>query len=255
MKLISLPRILTRQILVTSPKLRAAMNAFAPHFPDAPVLLVVVHAYSYQQVERNVAIALEAGADGVFLIAGKMDWETLCDCTEWLRPQFPDAWIGLNLLDLEPEDAFQKVPEGVNGLWADNAGIGDARKGNFYAEQIQPLREARPDLLYFGGVAFKYQPAVADVADAARAALPFVDVVTTSGEGTSEAPAKAKIAAMKTAIGASPLAIASGITPENVGNYLGICDCFLVATGISSSVSELDPVRVIQLARAIHWSR
>ena len=147
------------------------------------------------------------------------------------------------------------MPQGVNGLWADNAVSGDSRKGNFYAEQVQPFREARPDLLCFGGVAFKYQPAVGDVADAARNALPFVDVVTTSGEGTGEAPDVAKIAAMKSAIGAAPLAIASGITPENVGAYPEICDCFLVATGISSSVSELDPVRVMQLARTIHWSR
>ena len=111
MKLISLSRILTRQILVTSPKLRATMNAFAAHFPQTPVLLVVVHAFNYQQVERNVAIALKAGADGVFLIAGKMGWETLCDCAEWLRPQFSDAWIGLNLLDWNPNWHFKKCPK------------------------------------------------------------------------------------------------------------------------------------------------
>ena len=225
------------------------------HFARFPVLLVVVHAYDYQQVARNVAFALENGADGVFLIAGKMNWETLGDCYEWLRPQFPDAWIGLNFLDLEPEVAFQKVPQGVDGLWADNAGAGDARRGDFYAERVEPFRDDRPELLYFGGAAFKYQPGVADVAQAARAALPFVDVVTTSGEGTGQAPDVEKIRAMKAAIGEVPLAIASGITPENVGDYLKICDAFLVATGISSSVRELDAARVKLLAEFIARAR
>jgi hypothetical protein len=36
---------------------------------------------------------------------------------------------------------------------------------------------------------------------------------------------------LKRALGDWPLAIASGITPENVGEYLPVADCFLVATG------------------------
>ena len=56
---------------------------------------------------------------------------------------------------------------------------------------------------------------------------------------------------MKQAIGDFPLAIASGITPENVKDYLEVADCFLVATGISNSFSELSPVRVRELVRNI----
>ena len=228
------------------------MNSFNSHFAHSPVLLVVVHAFDVEQVQRNAAIAFDAGADGIFLIAGKMDWEKLCDCYGEVRARFPEAWVGLNLLDLEPEEAFQRMPQGVNGLWADNAGTQPDRAGKLYAEEIAPFRDERPELLYFGGVAFKYQNAVADVAEAARASLEWVDVVTTSGNGTGEAPDVAKIKAMKGAIGDAPLAIASGITPENVSDYLGICDCFLVATGISSSVRELDAARVKLLATHLH---
>ena len=123
---------------------------FAASFRQTPVLLVVVHAYSYQQVERNVSIALNAGADGVFLIAGKMNWETLCDCAQWLRPQFPDAWIGLNLLDLEPKAAFEKMPHGINGLWVDNAttaGRAAVAGGGFGFVASWRARTLRPDAL------------------------------------------------------------------------------------------------------------
>ena len=228
---------------------------FAAHFGQTPVLLVVVHCFTTEQVECNVAIAFEAGADGIFLIGGKMDTQAICACYGKLRPQYPDAWIGVNFLALTPEAAFEAAPTGLNGLWADNAGTQPDRQGVLYCQAIQPFRAERPDLLYFGGVAFKYQREVENVAEAARTSLAWVDVVTTSGEGTGSAPDVAKIAAMKNAIGDAPLAIASGITPENVGDYLGICDCFLVATGISSSAKELDPARVAQLATLIHHAR
>ena len=93
-------------------------------------------------------------------------------------------------------------------------------------------------------MAFKYQRHVSDLAGACDVARQFMDVVTTSGPGTGRAAGLEKIRAMKQALGEFPLAIASGITPENVGDYLAVADCFLVATGVSKNFYELDPVRV-----------
>jgi predicted TIM-barrel enzyme len=56
---------------------------------------------------------------------------------------------------------------------------------------------------------------------------------------------------MKRAIGDAPLAIASGVTPENVPDYLPWADCFLVATGISYTFDELDPDRVRDLVQVV----
>ena len=56
---------------------------------------------------------------------------------------------------------------------------------------------------------------------------------------------------MKAALGDVPLAIASGITPENVGCYLEIADCFLVATGISKSFVDLDAGLLQELVNTI----
>ena len=96
--------------------------------------------------------------------------------------------------------------------------------------------------LYFGGVAFKYQREVPPekLGDAAKLASKYMDVVTTSGPGTGRAAAVEKIATMKKALGDFPLAIASGITPDNAADFLPHADCFLVATGISSQFDELD---------------
>ncbi len=75
--------------------------------------------------------------------------------------------------------------------------------------------------------------------------------MTTSGPGTGEAADIDKIRTMKSALGDHPLAIASGITPENVHEYLPYTDCFLVATGVSDSHTELNRAKVRALARKL----
>jgi len=79
-----------------------------------------------------------------------------------------------------------------------------------YALQgIPPLHRHLPDYrttqsnwkgIYFGGVAFKYQEDVTDLAKVAVAAMPFLDVITTSGVGTGIAPNLEKIKHMKNAV-------------------------------------------------------
>ena len=140
----------------------------------------------------------------------------------------------------------------VSGIWADNAGINEYETNQPAAEQFrQACQDHGWHGLYFGGVAFKYQREVKELEQAGRIAARYIDVVTTSGPGTGKSAPRAKIAALKHGLGESPLAIASGITPENVTDYLDLATCFLVATGISSSFTELDPARVKALIKAV----
>jgi predicted TIM-barrel enzyme len=71
-----------------------------------------------------------------------------------------------------------------------------------------------------------------------------MDVVTTSGPGTGLPANVEKISRMKQALGDFPLAIASGITSENIHKYLPYATCFLVATGISKDFHSIDPERL-----------
>lgn len=61
-------------------------------------------------------------------------------------------------------------------------------------------------------------------------ATDFMGVVATSGAGTGQAASVEKIAPMKEAISERPLALASGVTVHNVGDYLPYVVYFLVAT-------------------------
>jgi predicted TIM-barrel enzyme len=164
----------------------------------------------------------------------------------------PDWWIGVNCLGLPGDQVFAQVSAAVAGVWIDDARVVEETEEQPEAERIAAARRAsRWEGLYFGGVAFKYQRPVTDYARVARLAARYADVVMTSGPGTGQAADRAKIATMKAALGEVPLAVASGITPENVGEYLDVADCFLVATGISASFTELDPERVAALVRVV----
>ncbi|MDP3727018.1 MAG: BtpA/SgcQ family protein [bacterium] len=227
-------------------------------FPNRHTFLAVIHVESASQAIEQAAIAREGGADGIFLINHNQPYGFLRRVYISIRQIHPDWWIGLNFLDLTALQAITSLPDDASGLWTDNAGVpesasieGFAAEQNWMTWQMECSLRPSCNRLYFGGVAFKYQGPVADPAGAAWNATKFMDVITTSGDQTGSPPAVGKIVAMRDAIGNSPLAIASGIAPENVPAYLSLADCFLVATGISRSFTEFDPARVRALAEAI----
>jgi len=218
------------------------MISFTQTFKSNKVVLPVIHVESLHQALRNAQIAHQQNCDGVFLINHEMPFTTLLEIHHQVFNVFPKWWIGVNCLDLSPWDVFDKITDEVAGVWVDNAWIDENVDRQPTAEKIAAARaKSGWQGLYFGGVAFKYQRRVDDLERAACLAAEYMDVVTTSGSGTGEAADARKIQTMKQALGPVPLAIASGITPDNVHHFVSHADCFLVATGISKSWTELDP--------------
>lgn len=185
---------------------------------------------------RNVRLAQEEGAHGIFLINHGMWPEDLLDLAANVVGREPALWVGVNCLGWDVDEVADNLPEGVKGVWSDKqAPKPEGFKG-----------------LYFGGVAFKYQGDVEDYAAAARDAMHLMDVITTSGPGTGRAASVEKVKTMKEAIGTMPLALASGVTPENVDGYLPYVDYYLVATGISKDFFNLDRSKLRRLIDRVH---
>ena len=208
-----------------------------------PAVLPVVHVRDASQAEDNVRLVLSSGAPGVFLINHDFAAEDLLPIIRHVRERFPALWLGVNFLGLTGRDAFPMLGalrrEGVtvDAYWADDACI-DERTADVQvaAEAVRSaLRDSGWPGLYFGGTAFKKQRPVDPGAHetAAGLATDFMDVVTTSGIATGEAAEVEKIQAFRRACGDHCLAVASGVTPENVRDYAGEVDAILVATGIS----------------------
>jgi hypothetical protein len=214
------------------------------------ILLPVIHVQSPKQAIENVKIVQDAGCGGCFLINHSIDHKQLLHAYEKVVSKFPEMWVGLNILGMEVGEAVERTSEFADGLWVDNLGVKEDGD-NLDLLTLDNVR-ANDLTLLFGGTAFKYQESVKDVAKVAAIAAKYCDVVTTSGDATGSAPAVEKIRLMSEAVGDRRLAIASGISLENVESFLPYAYYFLVASSISKSFTELDFDKTKALAEKIH---
>lgn len=227
-------------------------------FGRSKILLPVLHLpFGADGAMDSISIARESGADGVFLINQGMSTRELLALLPSIRARHPDLWLGINLLGYEPEEIIA-LPEAVllDGVWADDAGVDslDAATAAAAAGRwTEACRRTGWKGLYFGGTAFKTQTPIRDdqLPEVGRRAAGFVDVVTTSGPGTGIAVDVGRVKILREALGTHPLALASGVTPENVEDVLPYVDVFLVASGIESTFGRLDPVRTRALSERI----
>ncbi len=235
------------------------MNRILEVFGRPRVLLPVIHPVSRESALGGVEIAHRAGCRGVFLIDQGMSAGEVLGLLLEVRRRWPDLWVGLNLLSDEPKEALRhalSACEGrLDGLWSDNALIDERSTSQPAAQQfLDARRELGWEGLFFGGVAFKYQRPVPpeDLGRAASTAAPYMDVICTSGPGTGYAAEAGKVATMRSGVGPShAMALASGVTEDNVADYLPYVEAYLVGTSLEVSLGTLDPARVERLRVAI----
>lgn len=232
-----------------------------------PAVLPVIHVQDSAQALANVRIAVREGAQGVFLINHDFPYPAFLPIIQDVRRAFPTLWLGVNFLAVTGQEAFPVLArlagEGcpVDAYWADDACI-DERRGVTDQPAAAAIAHARRDSgwkgLYFGGTAFKKQRPVKpqDFAAAARIAVQYMDVVTTSGVATGDAAEHGKIEAFRQGCGDVALGLASGVTPENVASYAAAADAILVATGINrpGDFYTIDPLRLRRLLANVRRS-
>ena len=233
------------------------MNRIASVFGTSHVLLPVVHPIGSEKALAAVHVAVACGIRGVFIIDQGMIERDVLALVREVRDRHPSLWIGINLLSRSPAGALVSALDAcgtIDGIWSDDAGVYeggvDALAGSF----VTVRQRLNWTGLYFGGVAFKYQREIAheDLGRAAANAVPYVDVICTSGPGTGLAADVGKVSALRSGLGGDhAMALASGVTPENVRRYMPHVQAFLVGTGIESRLGVLDPNKIEALLRAM----
>ncbi len=233
------------------------MNRVEQVFGRATVLLPVIHPVGRSEALGSLRVVAAAGVPGVFLINQGMNVSEVLQLVLETRSLYPSLWIGVNLLGSLPAAALAQGLDGcggrIDGIWSDNAGIDD-RGVNANAEAFVAGRTGGAWLgLYFGGVAFKYQREIApeELGRVAAVAATYMDVICTSGAGTGIAADVGKVRAMRAGIGDHALALASGVTPENVCEYMPYVNAFLVGTGLEARLGVIDPAKLEALQRAM----
>lgn len=236
----------------------------------------VIHVHTPTQAVEQSQIAINAGADGVFLIhhgRPQGDDDPLIESFNEVADEHPDLFVGMNYLGSSPLKGYQRtqhllderaIRKAPDALWFDDAtnfarSMDDAIE---YLQEVADYRHRHPDLLkvtFLGGVSFKYTDWYTDDAGAsahmAEAFKELIDVVATSGEGTGHAPSRQKIEAMGQAVGPGKLAVASGISVENIHDYDSQPDMtVLIASSLETATYSgvFVPSRVHEFVQAAH---
>ena len=208
--------------------------------------------YSIGHAIKNASIAANNGADGVFLIGHGPNNTEMCYIYQEVRKYFPNLFIGVNFLDIRAEEtismqcAIGKCP-GISAVWTDRI------------PRIHLPYDKRTES--FVGVAFKYiEPNLLGQAliEQINKAKKVSNVLTTSGDETGKPPTLKKIQEIRSLAGPGyRLAIASGVSAENVTAFLPYADDFLVADSITQKKGggegdDFIPEKVQALAKLIH---
>jgi hypothetical protein len=200
-----------------------------------PQVWPVIHVLSPALALRAAELAAKCECAGVFLISMDGYDQRLDPIAAEIRTHIPALAIGINYLTLPADRALHRSLEhGYQATWTDDAELHSSGAGALTRQCERSLKD-HAGHLFFGAVGFKGQRYEPDPAAAARQALAHGMIPTTSGLATGVAPAAEKLTSIRSAIGPeAPLAVASGITPENVHELGRSVSHILVSTGISS---------------------
>lgn len=210
-----------------------------------PKIIPVIHHLNKLTTHSEIQKAIDCKADGVFLISHHGGDRELLSIAIDAQQNNPTFRFGINMLSSSPLDAVALAAKGgIQMVWGDDVGV-DSSGLNALGLEIATLHEALQEEVpaitveIFAGVAFKYRIYELQPAEAARQAFKAGFIPTTSGIATGMAPDLGKIVAMSNATN-GVLAVASGITPENVAQYAPYLSHILVATGIAIDEYTMD---------------
>ena len=197
-------------------------------------LIPVIHMINENQVLTNVETCLSCGIEKVFIINHQTTSEELIKCAKRVKETYPRLWVGINMLDKYVEDAIL-YDFGFDGLWCDQS----IKLEDYLSRKFKGM--------LFTGLAFKYQPQPKDIELACKESILTSDVSTTSGPGTGKAADINKILELRSYLGEHPMAIASGVSVDNIENYKGIVDYLLVASSITSRSEIIYKDKLLEL--------
>jgi predicted TIM-barrel enzyme len=208
-------------------------------------VLPVIHHLDESTSLTQADLAFRENADGVFLISHDGRNGDLFSPARKIKQKYPEKTVGINLLGHDALQAIDTVIDlGIDALWTDTHGV-TSQSISEQALEISHLIKNNPQgPSIFASVAFKYQAQEANPGEAARRVSALGMIPTTSGPGTGQAPDLGKIVIMNEALSGRELAVASGMTPENVHAFLPYLSHYLVATGVSIDPHHFDEMRL-----------
>jgi hypothetical protein len=177
----------------------------------------------------QATIASLAGAHGLFLKADNGNDDELVAVAADIKRQYPFLDIGVSLMSKSaPVAVAMAANSGLDMVWAD---MGVTHKGlTSTGMELSRLATSHPRLRLFSSLVIGHHAMEIESAQAANNAKIAGFVPTASSTEAGAAPNLASVIRVSTLV-AGNLAVASGLTPDNISSYAPYVDHAL-ATGI-----------------------
>lgn len=208
-------------------------------------IIPVIHHVDSKLTLEQAKIISDSKAFGIFLISMTGDNEHLPMLARVIKSRYPNLKLGTNLLgNTAIETVKINLDFELDMSWSDEPIIqGD--KISPEANEISNLVKNKH--LFFNSVAFKYQKEDPNPKQATLNSYNLGFIPTTSGQATGKAADMNKISDMASVLEKRTLGIASGLTPQNVAEYIPYIEYGLVSTGISKNFHEIEPTLLNQI--------
>lgn len=187
-------------------------------------IIPVIHLVNTKQLLRNIDTCLNNNIKHVFIINHLTDYNDVINNASLIKETFPKLWVGVNILDMQPSVSL-KIDLPFDGIWIDKTLTLTDVENKIFKGDI------------FSGLNFKYQKQFSgkDLEDQIQIIKQTSTIACTSGAGTGKEASIEKIKNIKELLGDFPLALASGVSSNNIENYLPYVDNFLVASSITDN--------------------
>lgn len=232
-------------------KKQKGMNIF-----PKKTIMPVLSCNNFEHFQINI-VQLELQSNkigGIWLSCSNCSIDTIKQTYIWVKKTFPSLWVGINLVGETIIKMLEFIQEfKPDGIWSDRSYITDCEFQNVPEIIIDSFNRSNWNGLYFGGTLFKYINQHGDVNKILENSAKYMDVLTTSGEGTGIEIEKDKIEKIYNKVSEKILvAIASGITSDNILRLRKTCDIFIVGTSITDENGNIIINKLIQLYNALN---
>lgn len=185
-----------------------------------------------ERAAEEIDAYIRAGVEAVLVenyFGSVNDCETVL---RYLQAEKPDVLYGVNILG-DYQKAFElSAKYGAQFIQIDSV-CGHLRPAaeKAYVRDLNGLR-SRSDAVVLGGVRFKYQPVRSgrSVEEDLKLGMERCDAIVVTGEGTGMATPQDKIRQFRGILGAFPLVVGAGVTPDTIGESLAVGDGAIVGS-------------------------
>lgn len=164
----------------------------------------------------------------------------------------PSLFVGVNCLDLRPQDVICRLPEGVEGVWTNDQSTLDG-----VADVAIAIRQAR-ETTGWDGILFATPVTTAESSEPGTqigpaVAAAHIDVPTLVGYEFRQQPVEV-VQKLRQAFSGHPLGVAAAISAESVDALLPYTNCVMTTARTDNGLELTDSHEARRLATKIHAS-